>query len=441
MKHTKKKLKNTMLNAMLVVLLLLLLVLMLLTWGNVLQQAGWNGMWSSSVAWFGDGGYVKRAGDAPATYPTSIAMTDESGTLIGVVYNESTLGSFYVEIAPLMSGALQQVTQFIPTSEGALLSALQEETIVMQYSTAIPMRLLHGWLSAQNAADLPDTAEMLLLTRSGELFIRSDSEKGDLYMAQISIDDANWVTTSQNIMGTAVHYAGLQPSASYQGLYAESLITDAPTQYDVLQMEIPDFGDPEDSNDLQTLLQAFGYSAYAQYDIAEDGETQIFVENYSTLEISPTGKIQFQATAMTGGLSDDFKNDEDSIDSVIAQVDFSQELLTSVLRAVGSTAGTMLQAVQTVSEDTCVLQFSQVVNGIPVQTTENHQFAQFKFQNDVLISAELWICTYASSDEKLYIMPEKQAAASIQDGKLHQYQIAYMETDADGRVLPVACLQ
>ncbi len=441
MKHINKKMKNTLLNAMLVVLLLLLLVLMLLTWGNVLQQAGWNGMWSSSVAWFGDGGYVKRAGDAPAVYPTSIAMTDANGTLTGVVYSESTIGSCYEEVSPLLADALQQVDQFIPTSESTLCSALREDTVMMQYSTAVPMQLIRGWLSVQNAADLPDTAEMLLLTRSGELFVRSDSQTGALYMAQVSVDDTNWAEICQNAMGTAVQYAGLYPTDAYNGLYAESLIADTRAQYDILQVEIPDFSDPEDASNLQTLLEAFGYSAYAQYDMGEDGETQIFVENYSTLEISPTGKIQFQATAMTGGLSSYSKSDADSIDPLIVQVDFSQELLTSVLRAIGSTAGTMLQAVQTAADDTCVLQFSQVVNGIPLQTTDNQRFAQFKFQNGVLIAAELWLRTYAPSGEKLYIMPEKQAAASIQDGVLHQYQIAYLETDAGERVLPTACLQ
>lgn len=427
--------RNFLKNFALVVLTINMLLLLVTDWSLILQRAGMTPAFWKILQGSWDGGYTQRAGDEPAAYPIRAGMTQEDGTLIGIRYHTANMSHFYETTAPLLRQALQNVPVFVLTESVELRQALQQDTLLLQYGTELPLQILGSWLESSNIPDSPQTASMFLLTKEGQLFLRS---AGQLYRAQTTVDTALWNEIRASVIGVPMQYAG--NTAAYTGLYPETLMLSEPQKCDILQTNLPDFGSHDAASSLQILLEAFDYSAYAKYDTEDAGATQVFVENYSTLRVSADGQVRFRATAMTGGLSAYQDGEDMSVNTTAAQIDFAQNVLGRAMRAVGTSSDTTLHAVQTLQDGTNIITFEQCVGGIPVQMTEGRSLARFAFQQGVLISADLWLRSYETTGETLYILPEKQTAATITDGREYEYAVVYTDDDS-GRVLASASLQ
>lgn len=442
----QKSIKNSIKNATLVVLTLLLAVLVAVTWGTGLNQYDIpsDSPFSQLYALLnmGNNGYVQRAGNTPAAYPSGIAMTAADGQPRGGFYNETVESGLYETVRPLWAAALTGVRGFTSAASDALRAALSgEDTICLSYDGGLPLRLLAGWMGADTSHMTERSVISLVLTRSGTLFIRDGSD-GQIYRAdgQLQVDDSTWKKVSANAVtvAPACAYAGALDQTIYGTLFPETLVPQGAAAYDVLQARVPTFGDPSGSDSLQTLLKAFGYDPYVVSYPENDGTTQVFVENYSSLRVSQDGVVDFKANSLNGGLPVYQDGESEHSDTLAAQIDYAYEVLSAALSAIGSTVPSELQSVRyDDSAHAWTLDFEQKFGGVPVRR-QDMPLARFTFQEDTLVSAKLSLRDYTSTGEKLYVLPVRQAAAAIEGDGMTQYIVAYTD-DNSGRLLAAAC--
>lgn len=224
-------------------------------------------------------------------------------------------------------------------------------------------------------------------------------------------------------------------------LFPETLLTADPMAYSVLKASPPTFGDPNSGDSMQTLLEAFGYSAYVQSYTEDNGTTQVFVENYGTLRVHQDGTVDYRASSVTEGLSA-YQSDEYSQESAFAaQLDFAQRLLDASLRAIGTTAPMLqLQSItQGEQEFVRVLEFGLSMSGVPIYQASG-SFARLEFHGRMLVSARMRLRRFSTDGEMLYVLPPRQTAATGTVEQPRRYRIAYLEKD-EGRLLATAYLQ
>lgn len=436
----QKSFKNTLKNTALVVLTLLLAVLVTLNWGTGLSR---DDIPSDSplaqiyaLLPFGDNGYAQRAGDTPAAYPSGIAMTAADG-LRGTVYNEAAEGGLYDAVCPLWAAALADVQGFEIAPKDELRTALSgEDTLLLAYNCSLPLRLLAGWMGADGSRVAEHDVSALVLTRSGTLFVR-DGENGLLYRAQeqVPVDKAAWDKAASGVSAPLCAYAGTLEQTDYGALLPETLVPSAPAAYDILQTRVPAFGDPSSGDSLQTLLKAFGYDPYVKS--YTENESQIFVENFSSLRVSRDGVVSFQANSLNGALAVYQEGEAGHAEEPAAEIEYAHEVLSAALGAIGSVIPAELQNIGYDSDEgVWNLEFSQTVGGVMIRRQDT-PLARFTFQGGALVAAKFSLRDYIPTGEKLFVLPVRQAAAALRQDGQQQYIVAYTD-EGSGRLTAAA---
>lgn len=438
MSRRKRSFQNICKNMTLVLLTALMAVLVALNWGTGLGRdnipAGTLLSDLYALLPVGDGGYVQRSGETPAAYPCSIAMT-VGGRLQGAAYHEMVEGTLYETVKPLWKEAMAAARNFEPADEAAFAEALRGKTLYLSYHTSLPLSLLAGWLGTEPARVDDRKVISLVLTGDGALYVR-DSADGAVYRAgaRARLEQGMWDKAAAGMTAPVCAYAGTLDPAFYGALLPETLVPEGAAAYDVLETRVPAFGDPASGDSLQSLLKAFSYEPYVQSYLENDGETQVFIENYSALRVSQDGTVRFKANSLTGGLAA-YQEGESGPAALAAQIDYAHTLLNASLSAIGATVQAELQSAQYDREaGAWSLKFTQTVGGIPVRRTDGSAFAHFTYQDGVMIAAEIKLRDYVPTGEKLYVLPVRQAAAALTGAHTQQYILAYKD-DGSGRLL------
>lgn len=441
MKRPDKSLKNTIKNITLVVLVLLLGVLTVLAWdvgllGGGVQLGAQPLEWLQSRLPMGDGGYVQRAGETPAASPVRIAMTTEDGQMIGAAYQEAQTSALLEPVRPLWADAIVQAGAFVQADEQSLKTALEGDTMLLEYAGRIPISLLAGWFGGETKEGMEPCAGTLVLTADGALFVR-DPKDGVIYLAQTTVDAAQWASVRTSVAASPCSYAAQQPGAHFEKLYPETLLMQDSAAYEIHTARAPDFWATDTEESLQRLLEAFQYDVNLQSFSEEEGDTQVFVDSYSSLRVSTDGTVRFKATSVSNGIRAYQAGEAEGVNAVAAQVDRAQKLLVSALRAVGSkTQPTLLSMSADAQTGNTTLVFSQTLGGVPIIDSE---LARLEFSGSMLTSAELHLSVFEPTGESLYVLPAAQVAAASAAGR-KSYVVAYQSAQ-DGRLLPGAYLR
>ncbi len=417
----QKSLKNTIRNVALVVLTLLMVVLTLLSGisamgrDTILQSFG-RSLGHANL------GYEVRAGDSPAAYPSSVAMTGTDGVLYGAAYHERAASQIYEATRELMGDALGAAGSFEPITEEALQALLAGETLCYAYNGEIPAQVLAAWLEDRCSSSL--NISMLLLTRDGVLALRT-RELG-LAAAETTVDRSVWQRAAASLGASVCSYAGTSELPASR-LAAETLLFDgAPASADSLACEPPAFGDPNAADSLQTLLGAFDYSVYARS--YQERDAQVYVDNDSTIRIGTDGTVHYAAARREDG------EDEEPL-SLIEAVERARVILERAQYSIG--AGTqveLLSASENAGGGTTLL-FGLVFEGIPIVTSD--PYARFDFADGQLIRAVIHLRRFSADGGRQYILPAVQAAAAAsRTGQ--RVGIAYLEGET-GRFAAERC--
>ncbi|MDR3766656.1 MAG: hypothetical protein Q3Y08_06430 [Butyricicoccus sp.] len=409
MDEKQQKLKNAIKNVVLLVLFVGMLVLLSMTWMTDLSLD--NIPSDSLVAkiyqrfTYGVSGFEIRTGADPAAQPTRIAVSLE-GELVGAQYQSATVSTLYVSLQEEMGQALANCGDFDPCTEEDFCQALQGEVLYFGYEGYLPVSLLSSWMGSR--AENSDKADALLLTADGELYLHvADGYR----VASTSADPSDWEKAMENFSAASCRFAVQDKTLT--GVRPDTLLLEQEDmRAEQFAVQAPQLLDSQSGSNWTALFDAFQYDPHVSTYPEDQGNTQVYAENYSTLHISVDGTVQFRATAMEGGMEVYNTAETARADTLRLQVDFAYTLLKNVQGSISDSTQAMLYDITQADDNVCVLTFIQLVNGIPVETDSTQPFARFEFRENKLMAATIHLQQFQSTGVQTPVLSSTLAAAA-----------------------------
>ena len=414
MDEKQQKVKNTIKNVVLLVLFVGMLVLTSVTW---LGDLSLDSVPSDSLIakvyqrfTYGVSGFEIRTGADPAAQPTRIAVSLD-GELVGAQYQSASVSTLYASLREDMGQALADCGNFEACTEEDFRKALQGEVLYFGYEGYLPISLLSSWMGTK--AEGEEKADALLLTAEGKLYLHlADGYR----VARTTADPEDWEKAMENFSAASCQFAAQDKSLT--GVRPDTLLIEQEDmRAEQLTVQNPQLLDAQSGSNWTALFDAFQYDPHVSTYPEDQGNTQVYAENYSTLHISVDGTVQFRATAMEGGMEVYNTAETAREDTLRLQVDFAYTLLKNVQGSISDSTQAMLYDITEAEDNDCVLTFIQLVNGIPVQTESTKPFARFEFRENKLMAATIHLQQFQTTGVQTPVLSSTLAAvAATEEG-------------------------
>lgn len=433
METREQKRKNRIKNAILLVLFVGMIVLTGVTWlSNLNLESIPEGSLLARMyqrVTYGVSGFELRTSSNPAAEPTRIAVSTDKG-LVGAQYQAASVSTLYTVLRGPMGEAIEHAGEFRACDEADFATALARNVLYFGYEGELPLTLLSGWMGG--ASDAMHKTDLLLLTSKGELFLHNAE---GYQRAETGANPDAWTSAMRELSAGACSFAARQ-EGDFANVRPDTLLFDEESEsMERLTMRVPGYLEGQGGSDLTALLEAFAYDPYVRTYQEDQGKTRVFVENYSTLNVSADGTVSFHTSAMEGALEAYVTAEDSTADSLRLQTDFAYKLLRQVQGSMSDASQAMLFDVAEGEDGVRVLSFLQLVGGIPVQTAE--PFAWFEFREGRLMEAELHLRAFEASGEQAPLLPSKQTAAAAPAAGLRP-MVVYAQAE-DGKFTAQRC--
>jgi|GEM_PF-340357 len=411
--------KNSAKNILLVILALLLALLSAANWlyglnfeqlptDNPLRR-GYDRIKGSAK------GYEIRSSGVAAAIPAQIAISFE-GTTMGIQYSLTELENGLQIVQPVWAQILKN-SPLTQVSEEELITALSGDCMLLQYYGIIPLNILSDWLGGEWEESL--AVSMLCYTASTQqIFVRD--KDGTLYTASVSIDMEKFQEIAQTFYGSPCKLAG-----SAYAVYPETLLFEQERlSLPLLTAQAPALFSPQSGANLETLLDAFGYTPYTRTYNEQGGQVRVFVDGASTLRIGTDGLIQYAVSGVNGQIYAFEEGEAGGLHALSAQIDSARNILNLALRAADTDIHTALYTVEQDQNGRIILVFLQLYSGIPV--LGNNDFAVFVFEKGMLSSATIQLQKFQAAESFCSIVSAQIAATSAEgerQGLITAYRI------------------
>ena len=429
MRGAQRSVKNTAKNVSLIVLVMLLLTLCAANWLtglNVAQMPADSLLRRAHDHLFGGAvGYELRSSGVAAAEPVQLALTVD-GQLYGVQYNVTEIDAAVAAMRDLWAQVLTG-SELVPAAPEELNAALRAgDCAELRYHGAIPLGAIAGWMGGVWEDGSETYVETLLYAAGTErLFVRTAD--GALYAAPAKADKSVLESAQDAFRGLPCKFSGEAYVVYPETLLFESEALSLP----LLGTQPLNLFSTRSGTGLEELLQAFGFTAYADFYAEQNDQVRVFVDNVSTLRVGAAGLLQYASSAENTTVRA-FEEGEVSGQSALdAQMDCARLILDAALR-VGetNTHASLYAAVQEEGQTTLV--FSQMYGGVPV--LGENDFATFTFEGGALVSATVRLQRFAAQDTSRIVLPARQAAAGAM-GEACGLMVAYRARE-DGAYVP-----
>lgn len=410
--------KNTAKNISLVLLCVLLAVLCAANWlvglgvaqmpADSLLRRGYDALFGGAV------GYELRSSGIAAAEPAQIALTVD-GTLSAVQYSLPEIDAALEAVRPLWGEVLTGQKAFAETTKDELLKATAAgDCALLHYQGAPPLSSVAGWMGGKWEEDL---GVQTLLYADGAERIFARAADGTLWAADAKCGDATKQAAQRAFRGLPCDLSG-----TAYAVYPETLLFQRESlSLETIQAAPLGLLEMQSDASLRTLLGAFGFTPYAHSYQEQGGAVEVFVAGVSTLRIHGDGLIQYMASGTTGTVLAYDEGETNGLAALDAQLDCARVVLDTAMRAVESGTRASLYAVRQ-EQGMVTLVFLQTYNGVPV--LGENDFATFRFRDGVLLSAEVDLQRFETTDARRTVLPARQAAASA-DGTSRGLMVAY----------------
>ncbi len=363
---------------------------------------------------YGVNGFEIKTGNNPAAMPTRIAIKDE-GKTNGAQYHEASVSVLYDAMYEVIGKALAAQGEFQSTDLSELKQSLKSDGIYFGYEGSLPISLLANWMGQiskeQTATDiiwLDETGTLYIHTMNGFKKKSTNIKKWDIDVVKLPTNKCMFAADDD----------------MFQKIRPDTLIFENDTvQAEKYSVSIPDFLDAQNGTSLTNLLSAFSYDLYVNRYEENQGQTMVFVEDYSTLHVSKDGTVIFNASANEGGIN--VSSDPEYANELTVQMDLAVTLVREVQNSMGDTSQAMLYAI-TQNDDEKVFTFIQCIGGIPVKTET--PFAQLVIQNNRLMEARFELRNFSQTGEQTAVIPTRQAAAAS-NNELFRLMLVYTQDE------------
>lgn len=429
MRGAQRSVRNTAKNVSLIVLVVLLLALCVANWLtglNIAQMPSDNWLRRAHDHLFGGAvGYELRSSGVATADPAQIALTVD-GQLHGVQYDVTEIDAALTAVRSLWAQVLSG-SELAPTTEEELNAALSAgDCAELRYHGAIPLGTIAGWMGGSWKDGRDTDVEALVYAAGAErLFVRASD--GTLYAAAATADNGTLANAQDAFRGQPCQFSG-----EAYAVYPETLLFDSETlSLPLLNTEQIDLFSTQSGTGLEDLLEAFGFTAYANFYTEQNDQVRVFIDNVSTLRVHTTGLLQYAAAAENATVRAYDEGEVSGQSALDAQMDCARLILDAALRVGETDTHASLYTVKQ-ERDQTTLVFLQMYGGVPV--LGENDFATFTFEGGALVSATIRLQRFAAQDTSRIILPARQAAAGAL-GDACSLMVAYRAQE-DGTYVP-----
>ena len=429
MRGAQRSVKNTAKNVSLIVLVVLLLSLCAANWLtglNIAQMPADNWLRRAHDHLFGGAvGYELRSSGVAAADPAQIALT-VNGQLSGVQYDVTELDAAVSAVQSLWAQVLAG-GDLTAATEDELNAALRAgDCAELRYHGAIPLGAIAGWMGGSWKDGGDTNVEALVYAAGAErLFVRTSD--GALYAAAAKADKSTLQSAQDAFRGQPCKFSG-----EAYAVYPETLLFDNETlSLPLLNTDAINLFSTRSGTGLEDLLEAFGFTAYADFYAEQNDQVRVFIDNVSTLRVHATGLLQYAAAAENTTVRAYDEGEVSGQSALDAQMDCARLILDAALRAGETDTHASLYAAKQEDGQTTLV-FLQMYGGVPV--LGENDFATFTFEGGALVSATIRLQRFSAQDTSRIILPARQAAAGAM-GEACSLMVAYRAQE-DGTYVP-----
>lgn len=400
--------------------------------GSFLQQIGIAGLWQDWTQ--GQHGLVIENYGSRFAFPSTVSLL-QNGVVKTTGYDAANTRNAYRIIEDIFPELLAGTPSSLTEAEWQYMLK-NENAILIDFGRAISISLcdeLSGLTVDSSVKQGSVRFALILLDRKNGLAFREE-KSGKYYTFPPLEDDGRLPGALERLSRDIIWWKGsmkarentlekhtvsesfwqklnLLPEAVYPAeemaypavFYSQNPIYSSPTGFDSWRM--------------QSLLAAFRYNPSTIKRYPEDTGTQVFVENFSNIRITPEGSLHYKASQTTKGLPLEAYLDQTGeyytvADVVRAAGNFLSQISQDIL---GGKGGELRLSEVYYDEETAALYllYDYVIDGVKVQleSANGEQYAgKLRYQNGYFTAADLVLRTYNKTETENGFLPILKAA-------------------------------
>ena len=336
---------------------------------------------------------------------TPLAITvcgTESGGRYGTAYEAETAAVFR-RFSVDLGEALGSAGTPAECAEEGFRACLDRCSVAMQFAFPIRLELLSGWLGVEMSSTAAEHAARLLCLSASEsdALLCYRTEDGTCYACSTAV-------SAEGFRSRAAEYAPNGAIYEYESerLKADgySLLLPAPPTAAVLKSAVPLLRETE----TDSVMTAMGMNSFLSSSYTESDGTVVFVNDETTLRISPNGVVFFRRTGLPDSAA------EDTVTAAASRAWSTAELCAGPHAGDGALRLTGVEYNASQHSHTVLLDY--VVEGIPVRLASGHA-AELVVRAGKVIQAQLQLRQFTAAAERTEMLPCLQAAAIAADAQ------------------------
>lgn len=343
-----------------------------------------------------------------AAWPTRIAVANSTGRC-GAQYDTAAVDALFAQTGTLLGEALGSAGAARPVSEDRWRRALTGEGIYFDFSGAVPLSALSGWLrEGERNMQLSGDARRLLLAPGEDgavwLYYQDGWEEDNFYSRATALQvQAHLSPVTAAIVPNGAKFAFEDTRLRSCGPY--TLVTNGPDRIAVYEAASPLAAGGEALN---TTLSALSFSGalMTSYD-ADEGTVYRRGEDFLLLE--PDGSLTYHSG--DGTLYPVAR--EGDVPTLAEMIEATRKLCAAVLAPLCGEAQVYLSSARQEGAETSIT-YDYSLDGGLVWTGEDGWCAQFQLKDGALTGFTLHVRSYTALGSETPLLPVVQAAAAME---------------------------
>lgn len=359
------------------------------------------------------GTYVKNDSLANAAEPMYILITTEDGSHYASKYDNTNKTKLFSQFSSELGEALGSSDEAVKITENEWHNSLKKTGVFFDYLYAQPLSAIATFLGTEVNADFSSYT-------SRRIFL-GGSENDSLYLYFINEADNYFYRCA-----TALSFSALSSAISELPIGNSHFAFEMGEEYEKLdpyfifseensQIRAVSASNPlKDFQSGTALLEIFNMNSRTTSELPEDGKSKVYVDGSKSLRIDASGKVVFSVVGVSG-LEIPIKRNELTIDDCISAAFSIVQSTVGVVSGEGSLDLADISGLS--SPNSCILNFSYSVAGIPVSLPGSAYAVSVQISGGSIVRVEMQFRQYSYTGEYLYPMPEKMVTAiAKQDG-------------------------
>jgi len=331
--------------------------------------------------------------------PMAAVVCLPEGGRFGAAYHAETVNAMFYRFSAELGEALGSAGTPTEMTETDFYEAcLGGCGVYLRFFCPQPLTLLAAWLGTEISSPAEnDQAELLFLRMAeSDVELCYRNEAGTYYRCTTAVGTEGLRSRMAEYSPNGISFAF--ENRLFSGSDGCMPVMEEMEERPTLKVSVP----LPAGEELNALLQAMGMNSFVASDYSEADGTVVFVDEESTLRLSPTGSMYYRRSVLPARSEPQTLTDAVSIAWQVAEGSIGKSCGDAVLIFSGLE--------YTEAQNTVTVLLDYAVEGIPVRLAEGHA-AEIVLRGKEIVSARLMFRRCALTEETALLLPFLQANA------------------------------